>query len=66
MKYKQLSLDGDRNDHYRTEKELTNFNVLTKAISSFYNANSEYNPRQLHYLICQESNDIQLGALLEI
>ena len=65
-KYKQLPLIGEKNDYYESEQLLIGMKELNEAINKFYSDNIEYNPRQLHYIVCSESVDTHLNTLLGI
>jgi hypothetical protein len=62
--FKQLPLNGNENDFVNVINELKGYDELYKALNKFYKDNSEYNPRQLHYIICEEANEIQLTELM--
>lgn len=64
--YEQLPLTGAIDDHAECIEKLKGIKVLEQAIEAFYNTNKQYNPRQLHYLVCTESLDVHLNKLLGI
>lgn len=63
-KFKQLPLDGGLNDYSNTEDVLEGLFELECAIRKFYTTNSDYNPRQLHYIVISESSAEHLDRLL--
>jgi hypothetical protein len=65
MKYKQLPLTGEQNDFTDSLDELSNVVLLRQSLSKFYEDNKQYNPRQLHYIITQMSNDSKLDELVD-
>jgi len=65
-KYKQLPLTGEQNDYTNSLDELKGTTDLHKAIVKFYEENKDVNPRQLHYIVNVESNEIELNTLLGV
>lgn len=64
--YEQLPLNGTSGDYKECREKLEGIGLLEQAIEAFYDANKQYNPRQLHYLVSAESMDVQLIKLLGI
>ena len=62
--FKQLPLNGELNDYSSTRDLLKGLFELDKAIRKFYTSNSEYNPRQLHYIVTAESYREHLDRLI--
>ena len=65
-KYEQLDLNGSGGDYYNVITSLPQYRELIKMLNTFYIVNKNINPRQLHYIVCYESGDVQLDALLEL
>jgi len=65
-KYRQLPLTGEQNDYTNSLDELKGTTDLHKAIVKFYEENKDVNPRQLHYIVSVESNEVELNTLLGI
>ena len=63
-RFKQLPLTGERNDYSNTVDTVEGLFELEVAIRKFYTANSDYNPRQLHYLVATESYSEHLDRLI--
>lgn len=62
--FKQLPLNGELNDYSSTRDLLKGLFELDNAIRKFYTSNSEYNPRQLHYIVTTESYREHLDRLI--
>lgn len=64
INYTNIPLDGNEGDYNRAVNQLSGYTEIQKAINQFYLSNIKINPRQLHYILCSESNDSQLDVLL--
>ncbi len=62
--FKQLPLNGELNDYSSTRDLLKGLFELDNAIRKFYTDNSEYNPRQLDYIVTTESYREHLDRLI--
>ena len=64
-RYTQLPLNGSAGDYQNSLEELKGYGQLIKDLETFYKLNKRINPRQLHYIICSESKDIELDEVID-
>jgi len=65
MKYKQLPLNGDRNDFGNSLDILKGTTDINKAITKFFEENKEYNPIQLKYILFYLMTNKELDILVD-
>jgi len=63
-RYTQLPLNGSPGDYQDSVDVLIGYTDLVKALGVFYKENIQFNPRQLHYIVCSESKDIELDEVI--
>ena len=62
--FKQLPLNGNKNDYANTLEHLKGYEDLVKSIMDFYIKNKDINPRQLDYIVSSESRNISLDSII--